>query len=70
MIRPSGKMLDWFDLVYKLSTYAVVSAWIDDKTERISVRITANMISGEHTEMWTRNKMRIPKNYRHAAENL
>ena len=64
------KMLDWFDLVYKLSTYAVVSTWIDDKTERISVRITANMISGEHTEKWTRNKMRIPKNYRHASENL
>ena len=64
------KMLDWFDLIYKLSTYAVVSTWIDDKTEQVSVRITANLTSGARTEKWTRNKMRIPKNYRHASKNL
>ena len=64
------KMLDWFDLVYKLSTYAVVSTWIDDKTEQVSVRITANLTSGGRREKWTRDKMRIPKNYRHASKNL
>ena len=63
------RMLDWFDLVYKLSTYAVISTWIDDKAEQVSVRTAVNLSSGERTEKWTRNKMRIPKNYRHASKN-
>ena len=62
--------LDWFDFVYKLSTYAVVSTWIDDKTEQVSARIMASLTSRERTEKWTRNKMRIPKNYHHAPKNL
>jgi len=64
------RMLDWFDLVYKLSTYAVVSTWIDDKTEQVSVHITVDLASGGRTEGWARNKMRIPENYRHACKNL
>ena len=64
------QMLDWFDLVYKLSTYAVISTWIDDKAEQSSVNIMVDLTSGEHTEKWTRNKLRIPKNYRHASKSL
>ena len=62
--------LDWFDLVYKLSTYALISTWIDDKTEDVSASITINMTTGEHTEKWARNEMRVPKNYRHASQDL
>ena len=62
--------LDWFDFVYKLSTYAVVSTWIDDKTDQVSARIMASLTSRERTEKWARNKMRIPKNYHHASKNL
>ena len=64
------KMLDWFDFVYKLSTYSVISTWIDDKTEVVSASITINMTTGEHTEKWARNEMRVPKNYRRASKNL
>ena len=64
------RMLDWFDLVYRLSTYAVVSTWIDDKTEQVSVHITMDLASGDRTEKWTRSKMRVPRNYRHASKNL
>ncbi len=62
--------LDWFDLVYKLSTYTLISTWIDDKTEDVSASITINMTTGEHTEKWARNEMRVPKNYRHASQDL
>ena len=64
------KMLDWFDFVYKLSTYSVISTWIDDKTEVVSASITINMTTGEHTEKWARNEMRVPKNYRRASKDL
>ncbi len=64
------QILDWFDLLYRLSTYAVISSWIDDKTEQVSVHITANLTTGDRTEQWTRNEMRVPKNYRHASRDL
>ena len=64
------QILDWFDLVYKLSTYALISTWIDDKTEQALLHITVNLTSGDRTEQWTHNEMRVPKNYRHASKNL
>lgn len=64
------QIVDWFDLIYKLSTYAVISTWIDDKTEQVSVHIAVSLTSGERTEKWTRSEMRIPKNYRHASKDL
>ena len=64
------RTLHWFDLVYRLSTYALISFWIDDKTERNSVKISMNLATGKTTQEWTRNKMRVPKKYRRATNKL
>ena len=58
----------WVELVYRLSTYGLVSYWIDDKTEEGTIRMTLNMTPGE----WSREtevvrKMRIPRKYRNSA---
>ena len=63
------QMIDWFDLVYKLSTYALISAWIDDKMEEVSVSVTVSMTT-RRIEKWTRKDMQIPKNYRHASKDM
>ena len=35
-IAPSmSEILDWFNLVYRLSTYALISAWADDEQESV-----------------------------------
>ena len=62
--------LHWFDLVYRFSTYALISFWIDDKTEENSVKITINMTTRKRTEEWTRNEMRVPKKYRRATKGV
>ena len=64
------RMLRWFEVVYRFSTYAIVSFWIDDKTERNSVKITMNLGTGERKEEWTREEMKVPKEYRRATRKL
>ena len=63
-------MLHWFDLVYRFSTYALISFWIDDKTEENSVKITINTTTWETTQKWTRNEMQVPKKYRRFTKRL
>ena len=62
--------LHWFDLVYRFSTYALISFWIDDKTEENSAKITINTTTWTTTQEWTRNEMQVPKKYHHAAKKL
>ena len=64
------RMLRWLELVYRYSTYAIISFWIDDKTEHNSVKITMNLGTGECKEEWTREEMKVPKKYRQATRNL
>ena len=64
------QMLNWFDLIYRFSTYALISFWIDDKTEEVSVKIKMNMTTGKTTQETTRNEMRVTRNYRRAAKDL
>ena len=66
----SSGILGWFDLVYRFSTYAIISFWIDDKTETNSVKITMNLSTGEHREEWTRKEMKVPRKYRRTTRNL
>lgn len=63
-------MLRWFELVYRFSTYAIISFWIDDKKEHNSVKITMNLGSGECKEEWTREEMKVPKKYRGTTKKL
>ena len=64
------RMLRWIELVYRYSTYAIISFWIDDKTEHNSVKITMNLGTGECGTEWTREEMKVPRKYRRATKNL
>ena len=63
-------MLRWFELVYRFSTYAIISFWIDDKMEHNSVKITMNLTTGKHRQEWTKVEMKVPKKYRQATRKL
>ena len=64
------RMFRWLELVYRFSTYAIISFWIDDKTEHNSVKITMKLATREHREEWTREEMKVPKKYRRATRKL
>ena len=64
------RMLGWFELVYRFSTYAIVSFWIDDKKEHNSVKMKINLTSGDSTTEWTRDEMKVPRKYRKATRKL
>jgi len=61
---------DWFNLLYRLATYAILSEWIEDKTESRSVHINVDLASGERREVWAHEPMEIPRRYQRAAKKL
>ena len=65
----------WCDFVFRLSTYGIVSSWIDDKTEEkaISIRMTMNRTTGETTvkeEHRTTKTMQVPKRYCRSTKDI
>ena len=64
------RMLGWFELVYRFSTYAIISFWIDDKTEHNSVKMKINLTSDDSRAEWTRIKMKVPRKCRKATRKL
>lgn len=65
----------WIDLVFRLSTYAIVSYWIDDKTEErlTNIKMTMNPTTGKTTvqqEHQVTKPMRVPKKYRHTTRKI
>ena len=64
------RMLDWFNLIYKFSTYAILAFWIDDKTEHVATTISLNLTTGESTQETTREEMKVPKKYQRATKDL
>ena len=65
----------WCDLIYRLSTYAIVSFWIDDKTEErvTNIKMTMNPTTGQTTvqqEHQVSKPMRVPKEYRHTTRKI
>ena len=57
-------ILRWIDLVYRFSSYAVVSFWIDDKAEKNSAHITINLSTGESATDLKHEPMSVPRRYR------
>lgn len=64
------RIVNWFDLVFRLSIFAVVSSWIDDKAEEGVVRVEVNMTTGETSEHSARKEMQVPRKYRHTTKKL
>ena len=58
----------WIELAYRLSTYGLVSHWIDDKTEARITNMTLSLTTGEWSEgTEVVKEMRIPKKYQPSA---
>ena len=64
------RILRWFDLIYRLSTYALISSWIDDKTEEESLKLMVNLTTGTTTQKRTKRKMQVPKKYRRSTRTI
>lgn len=66
----------WCDFVFRCAIYAVVSFWIDDKTEEgvTSIEMTIDNTTGKtartKVEQWVRPMSRVPKKYRHATNDI
>ncbi len=65
----------WCDLIYRYSTYALASFWIDDKTEEsiIDIKITLNPKTGEATVKEEHKKtktMHVPRAYRRSTKKI
>ena len=65
-----AEIFDWFNFVFRSTTYALVSGWIDDKQEDIDVNISVNLESGETSQEWTVNEMKIPAKYQRATKRI
>ncbi len=64
------EIMDWFNLVYLSSTYALVSAWINDKRENVSLRTIVNLTTGELSQEGTRTEMTVPRKYQRATKKF
>ena len=70
------RILRWCDLIYRLSTYALIAFWIDDKTEHVATRIsmrldrTTGMVTEQSMETEVTKKMTVPKKYKKATQRL
>ena len=65
------QVLDWFPLIFRCSTYAITSYWLDDKTREIVTEISLNLATGQSTQKTTVLKeMKVPKNHRRGAKDL
>lgn len=63
-------VFDWMDVVFRQSIYAILSTWIDDKTETRSVSIRIALATGETEEAWTHEPMTVPRKYRRATKRI
>ncbi len=64
------QIVDRFNLVYRSSTYALLSAWIDDKHEDISLKIIIDRTTGKVREEGTWTEMQFPKKYRNSTKSF
>ena len=64
------QMLALFDLVYKLSTYAIISTFIPDKEPTPILWTSINLTTGEHTRGGEYTEPPVPRRYRAAAKKV
>ena len=44
------RYLSWVEFAYRLSTYAILSSWLEDKTEETTISLKVNLRTGEVAE--------------------
>ena len=61
----------WVECAYRLSTYAILSSWIEDKAEEATICRKIDLKTGEVIERGSCHKpMAVPKKYRKATKAL
>ena len=64
------RYLSWVEFVYRLSTYAILSSWIEDKAEETTIRMKINLRTGEVREKTRHQPMTVPEAYRKATKTI
>ena len=66
-VREIMGLLNW---AYRFSTYALVSAWIDDKQEGNTLMTSIDLTTDEVRQEGALTKMQVPREYKHTAKRL
>lgn len=64
------EIINRFNIVYLTSTYALVSAWIDDKQDRNTRTTLVDLTTGEVKQEGTLTRMQVPKKYRKSTRRI
>ena len=64
------EIMGLFNWAYRFSTYALVSAWIDDKQEDNSRRTSIDPTTGEVRQEGALTKRSVPREYKHTTKRL
>ena len=64
------QIVDLFNVAYRASTYALVSAWIYDKQEDSSLTTFINLTTGETRQEGRRTKVCVPRRYQGRTKPL
>ena len=65
-----ARYLSWVEALYRLSTYAILSSWIEDKIEEATNSTKINLRTGEVTETRSHKPMSVHKEYRKATKAI
>ena len=64
------RYLSWVEFAYRLSTYAILSSWLEDKTEEMTISRKVNLRTSEVAETRCHKSMKVPKKYRKATKAI
>ena len=64
------RFLSWVEFAYRLSTYAILSSWLEDKTEETTISTEINLRTGEVTQTGSHKPMTVPKKHRKATRSI
>lgn len=60
----------WVEFAYRLSTYAILSSWLEDKTEETTISLKVSLGTGEVSETRSHKPMKVPKKHRRATKSI
>ena len=64
------RFLSWVEFAYRLSTYAILSSWLEDKTEETTISTEISLRTGEGTQTGSHKPMTVPKKHRKATRSI
>ena len=64
------QVLDWIGYTYRLSTYAIIASYLDDKHVTGYTHLHLDMETGKWTEESHMEEMTVPKKYRNSTKRI